>query len=104
MRLRDVTPANPTAYVTGHTDLVVAFNPDNGLLATASIDQTGPAVVQHLYLVASWMPSGCALVRRNLSMDARKQLLPDVPCERTCPDLPPGRDAPPDAPAARCSN
>ena len=51
-----------------------------------------------------WLTVGCKLVKHNLSMEKWNQLLPGVPYERTCPDLPAGEGAPPDAPAARYSD
>jgi hypothetical protein len=50
-----------------------------------------------------WVAVGCKLVNRNLSMSEWTDLLPEVPYERTCPDLPAGEGASPDAPAARYS-
>jgi hypothetical protein len=48
-----------------------------------------------------WRKVGCQLVNRNLPMAEWNQLLPGVPYGRTCPDLPAGEGAPPDAPAAQ---
>jgi hypothetical protein len=48
----------------------------------------------------NWVESACKLVKRNLSMAEWTQYAGDQPYERTCPDLPPGEGAPPDAPAA----
>jgi WD40 repeat protein len=50
---------------------------------------------------SDWAEEGCALVNRNLSGAEWRQLTGDLPYQRTCPSLPPGRDAPPDAPAAQ---
>jgi WD40 repeat protein len=76
----------------------VAFSPNGTLLATASYDQTvrlwNPSF-------DSWMPVGCGLINRNMSIAEWDQLLPDLPYERTCPDLPAGEGAPADAPEAQ---
>ena len=42
----------------------------------------------------------CQKVWRNLTMQEWRQFVsPDIPYERTCPNLPPGEGAPSDAPA-----
>jgi predicted NACHT family NTPase len=104
VRLWDVATGRPHGSpLTGHTDANtgVAFSPDGALLATTSADTTA-----RLWNPSfdSWMPVGCTLANRNLSMDEWNQLLPGVPYERTCLDLPAGQGAPPDAPAAQYSN
>ena len=48
----------------------------------------------------AWKAAGCGLVNRNLSAAEWTQIAPDLPYERTCPDLPPGPGAPADAAAA----
>ncbi|MEX5719144.1 nSTAND1 domain-containing NTPase [Geodermatophilus maliterrae] len=101
VRLWDVATGRPHGPpLTGHTDRVysVAFSPDGQLLATTSAD--GTARLWNPFF-ESWLSAGCGLVNRNLSMTEWEQLLPGIAYERTCPDLPPGQDAPPDAPAAQ---
>jgi hypothetical protein len=104
VRLWDVATGQPHGQpLAGHTAEVygVAFSPDGALLATASRDSTARMWNPSF---DSWMPVGCRLVNRNLSMDEWNQLLPGVPYGRTCPDLPAGQGAPADAPAAKYSD
>jgi WD40 repeat protein len=101
LRLWDTATGQPAGPpLTGHTDAVnsVAFSPDGRLPATASKDFTGQVWNPSFH---DWVPVGCTLVHRNLDMAEWTQLLPDTPYERTCPELPAGRDAPGEAPAAQ---
>jgi WD40 repeat protein len=89
--------------LTSHTDVLqgVAYSPNGDVLATASTDLTARLWFPFF---TDWVRVGCDLVGRNLSMAEWNQLLPDIPYERTCPDLPAGQDAPSDAPVARYSD
>jgi WD40 repeat protein len=104
VRLWDVATGQPHGPpLTGHTDSLnaVAVSPDQQLLATASRDTT--ARVWDLYFT-SWVKVGCDLVNRNLSITEWNELLLGISYERTCPNLPAGQGAPPNAPEAQYSN
>ena len=97
VRLWDVGTGRSTS-VTGHAGWVrtLAFGP-TGTLATGSGD--GTARLWDLQFTA-WKTVGCALVNRNLSIDEWNQIAYGLDYERTCPDLPAGPGAPPNAGSA----
>jgi hypothetical protein len=100
-RLWEVASGRPHGPpLTGHRDTIegVAFSPDGKLLATTSWDRTARLWNPGF---TAWVAYGCRIANRNLSMAEWQRLLPHYPYERTCPGLPPGTDAPTDAPAAR---
>ena len=84
----------------GHTDWVssIAFSPDGKTLASSSKDNT---ITLWDVSFDAWRDHACRIANRNLKQSEWDQFIgPDIPYERTCPDLPPGESAPPDAPAA----
>jgi WD40 repeat protein len=98
VQLWDVAEGRPHgAPMIAHNDRLdfVAFATD-GRLMTA--DDTTLRVWNLKF--DAWKAAGCGLVNRNLSAAEWTQIAPDLPYERTCPDLPPGLGAPAAAAAA----
>jgi WD40 repeat protein len=99
--LWDVATGQPVGEpLTGHTDSVysVTFSPDGQTLASGSGDNT-------IFLwdigLDSWKDRACRIANRNLTQAEWDQYVgSEIPYTRTCPNLPSGQGAPPDAPAS----
>ena len=91
--------SRPT-ILSGHKQGVnsIAFSPDSQCLASASDDNTIRIWVLNTRKLAGMV---CEKVSRNLSQQEWDEFVgADIPYERTCPNLPSGEGARPDAPAA----
>ena len=80
--------------LTGLTDSMwsVAFGPGGRRLASRSGDNT---IIPWDVSLEFWQARACRIANRNLTeAEWNKFIGPDISCERTCPDLPPGEVAP----------
>ncbi len=76
----------------------LAFSLDGQTLASNSSDN---GIILWDLSFASWQARACRIANRNLTMNEWTRFVgSDIPYKRTCPDLPSGEGAPPDAPAA----
>jgi WD40 repeat protein len=85
--------------LSGHQKYVrsVAYSPDGWWLASGGADGQVKVWAARTEQLAEMV---CDRVWRNLTMEEWRDFVgEDVPYERTCPKLPPGKGAPPDAPA-----
>ncbi len=91
----------------GHSGAVrsMAISRAGALLVSAGTDPLVQLWDLHWWARSSsdWAETGCRMVNRNLSKDEWDQLAGELPYQRTCPTLPPGKGAPDDAPAAQYS-
>jgi WD40 repeat protein len=76
----------------------VTFSPDGQILASSGEDKYILLWTAQTEVLADLV---CEKVWRNLTQEEWNEFIaPDIPYERTCPNLPPGEGAPLDAPAA----
>jgi hypothetical protein len=70
-----------------NTPVTVGFLPDGHTLLISALDG---AVYTWDTRVQSWMDHACAIAGRNFSRDEWRDVFPDRPYRRTCPQYPAG--------------
>jgi hypothetical protein len=100
VRLWDATDGQQIGDpLTGHDGgvIAVAYSPDGDTLASVSFSGT----VRLWATPSRWVSAACGYVWSNLTQaEWGRWIGPEVPYSRTCPGLPSGAEASPDAPAA----
>jgi WD40 repeat protein len=101
VRLWDAVSGQPSVDpLTGHEGSVmaVAYSPDGATLASAGFED---GTVRRWLSPSMWLSAACGIVGRNLTQSEWDRWIdPEDNYVRTCPELPSGLEASPDAPAA----